>query len=70
MKIYRATYWDRDLGQMLSWHSNKSSAKIWVSEMLENGPSQGPYGFELWDIPTDKKGLIDWLNANLKSDNG
>ena len=69
MKIYRATYWDRDHGQLPSWHSNKNSAKIWASEMLENGPSQGPCEVELWDIPTDKRGLIGWLNANFRSDN-
>lgn len=70
MKIYRAVYWDRDLGQLFSWHSNKADAQRWVRQMLESGPSQGPAEAEAIDIPTDRKGLLEWLNANLQSDNG
>jgi len=37
---------------------------------LTREEAQGPEGVRLVEIPTDKEGLIEWLNANFTTDNG
>lgn len=71
MKIYRATCWDKNRGQMVSWHGTRLSAEKWIKIFRpENGEEQGPTDWDLIDVPTDKAGLIRWLNINMNTDNG
>jgi hypothetical protein len=81
MKIYRASWQDSSLGQCLSWHRNKAdaeralrnaikemqSADLPDSETITDGE---PKRIDLVNIPTDRKGLCDWLNLHFTQDNG
>lgn len=71
MKVYRVRYQDRDEGGVVSWHGNMKSAR----EALRNANNGTPDGIEPTDIshidiPTDRIGLLSWLNRNMKRDNG
>jgi hypothetical protein len=72
MKVIRLSYWDSDNGCCLSWHRNKSEAEKHLSHLSEDGRlnGDGPTTIKTVEIPTDKDGLIDWLNANFDTDNG
>lgn len=72
MKIYRCTIYDRDLGTLLSWHSSRREAEQALRrEQRERGePAVGPEGVDAVEIPTDRTGLILWLNTHFDSNNG
>jgi hypothetical protein len=66
MKVYRLSIQDTDLGTMLEWHPSKRAAQKARSD-LEPGTSAE---IEPIDVPTDRAGLLKWLNDNFTSDNG
>lgn len=72
MKIYRCLVYDAQLGALLSWHATRQEAEreLLKSQQERGGDAQGPEGVRLMHIPTDKAGLIGWLNAYFKTDNG
>lgn len=72
MKLYRCMKNDAGLGTMLSWHANKQEAEAELRRhQKERGDTaSGPEAVEAVDVPTDKAGLLQWLNSNLSSDNG
>lgn len=72
MKLYRCTKYDNALGTLLSWHPNRRDAKAELRRhQLERGDTAcGPECVESVDVPTDKAGLLTWLNRNLHADNG
>lgn len=73
MKIYRCTYADPHEGNVVSWHPSKVLADAYLKTMQdENRGGETSILDEVVavDIPTDKKGLIAWLNRNLIRDNG
>lgn len=72
MKIYRCTIYSAHEGAMLSWHASRREAERRLRhEQRERGePAIGPEGVDAIDVPTDKAGLICWLNAHVDSDNG
>lgn len=72
MKVWRCQMYDEGLGAILSWHRSQREARASLREFQERreGPAVGPEGVELVEIPTDKTGLIRWLNRNCESDNG
>lgn len=74
MKVYRCNFYDdaNGLGQLVSWHpSRREAERALAGQRRDRGRSAcGPEGVEAVEIPTDRKGLIEWLNQNLSSDNG
>lgn len=76
MRLYRCDFEDADRGRLVSWHANKVEAqrtlRMLQATARENGQLTG-IGIELVapvDIPTDKAGLLGWLNRNFDTDNG
>ena len=71
MKIYRCSFHDADEGLIFSWHSSKSEAvEALRSLRSERGGGNGVEEVETLDIPTDRAGLLGWLNRTFTSDNG
>jgi hypothetical protein len=75
MKVYKVYYHTVAMGATIEWHRTKGEAEAAFSDALayreECGEGGcGPEGIEVVDIPTDKAGLIEWLNHNLSTDNG
>jgi hypothetical protein len=72
MKIYRCNKFDADLGAMLSWHASGRAAQAELRRFQKerNEPPCGPEGVEAVDVPTDRAGLLEWLNREFNADNG
>lgn len=72
MQVYRMEYHDPDDGSLLEWHSAKKDAvrRLKYLQWKRGTSPAGPEGIEKVYIPTDKDGLIRWLNFNLSTDNG
>ena len=72
MKIYRCNFYCPVMGNTISWHSSRKSAEdeLRSLQLQRAEPPVGPEGIECVDFPTRKKDVIQWLNSNLKSDNG
>lgn len=70
MKIYRCTIYDAHEGAMLSWHASRREAEQALrSEQRERDePVVG--SVDAIDFPTDRAGLLSWLNAHFDRDNG
>ena len=63
MKVYRVKYQDSE-GWVYEWFATKAEAKKFMKEVRDARgddalPESEP---ELRVIPTDKKGLVRWLN--------
>ena len=73
MKLYRVNLSDPGAGQVVEWFSNKRDADRRLREwQRENGPDNGghPEYIQPTEVPTDKAGLLRWLNNNFDLDNG
>lgn len=72
MKIYRCDCFDDDLGCRVSWHPSKREAEqhLRVFQQERNGEAMGPESVKEVNVPTTKRDLLRWLNANFTSDNG
>lgn len=72
VKVWRCNKYDSGLGSVLSWHGSRREAQAALSEFQRRreGESVGPENVALVNIPTDKPGLLRWLNRNFESDNG
>lgn len=73
MKVYKVYWHDAIQGCQLRWEGSKRDAQRKLMEALKSyeTPSDAePSGVEMCDIPTDKYGLLGWLNLNFGSDNG
>jgi hypothetical protein len=76
MKLWKATVQDGGEGACLVWASSKAGAKRLAKELIENNDAEGdfepPYlaHIEQMDVPTDRKGLVAWLNLYFNRDNG
>lgn len=72
MKIYRITLSTGDEGIVQAWAGSKDEAKRKLREMKGNyeQADQMTGDIEAMDIPTDKAGLLSWLNAYFDRDNG
>lgn len=71
MKLYKCTFSDDEEGSLLSWHSSRAAAQRDLrSQQRERGSAaNGPEGVEVEIVPTDKAGLIRWLNIKFTRDN-
>ncbi len=79
VKIYRLSFYGLNsngesdgTGQRLLWFGSKREAQRTLASIKrENELSdEGPHEIRTVEIPTDKRGLLQWLNANVNSDNG
>lgn len=70
MKVYKLTHFEPSDGSLLSWHGSKAdAAKACVAIRKERG-HDAEFSVTPHDIPTDRAGLIDWLNTHVTTDNG
>jgi hypothetical protein len=71
MRLYRITMSHADLGTLIGWAGSKREAnsKLAAHQREREGEACGPEGVESVEVPTDKLGLIAWLNAYLDVDN-
>jgi hypothetical protein len=74
VKIYRCNFHDTGEGVLVSWHGSKREAEKALRDLQraarENGDGQqGPDHVKAVDLPTDKSGLLSWLNAYFNRDN-
>lgn len=68
MKVYRANISYMD-GVMVLWGANKRKLQQHAASVCEQ--VEGTLlSLDARDIPTDRKGLVDWLNSHLGTDNG
>jgi hypothetical protein len=72
MKIYRCDKYDAHLGRLVSWHASRREAERVLREFQRerDDSSVGPESVEEVQFPTNKEGLLIWLNSNLNTDNG
>jgi hypothetical protein len=72
MVVYRMDFSDPDNGSHVEWHSAKADAVRQLKHLQEQRGccAMGPEGVSRVYIPTDKYGLIRWLNCHLHKDNG
>jgi hypothetical protein len=69
--IYKFTYTHPDLAHVVEWYGTKREAEAALMAFKEEeGTEQELAEIEKVDIPTDKKGLLAWLNLYFTSDNG
>lgn len=73
MKVYKVHWHDPDNGCELRWYGSKAEATGALKAVLksyEDASDAEPSGITAQDVPTDKAGLLLWLNVNLRTDNG
>lgn len=70
MKLYQLIWQDQDIGTRCAWAGSKAEAKARAREIRDDGAARGDIDIGQIDIPTDKAGLLAWLNAHLATDNG
>lgn len=78
MKFYSVAYNDPDMGCRLLWTSSLKAAqqesRRVVRHMKDNDPERAEDYYVMkikaCDIPTDRKGLLRWLNTYVDADNG
>ena len=68
MKVWRVRIQDSQFGNRLFWHPNRRSARSSLRELrrIYDVISED---VESVEVPTDKGGLLRWLNRNALSDN-
>jgi hypothetical protein len=72
VKLYRADVFGPD-GSMLRWHTSKREAEREQARWIrEEGDAAGLQAgaVRAVEIPTDRAGLVDWLNRHFNTDNG
>ncbi len=71
MRLYRCNSYEKDAGTVVSWHGSKAEAERELRHFQKERGSEavGPESIEPTDIPTDKAGLLHWLNVNFNRDN-
>jgi hypothetical protein len=71
VKIYRTAFHDADEGTILSWHSSRREAEKALRELQAGRDRpQGVEEVEQVILPTDRAGMLRWLNARFDRDNG
>jgi hypothetical protein len=75
MRIYRIDWQDPADGHRVAWAGSARDAARRLREarqqVAENYDENAePSGFSAVEVPTDKAGLLSWLNAYFDSDNG
>lgn len=76
MHLYKVEWQDAREGSQLVWCGSMAAAKQEAREQRD-GPryaelerdERPKFEIEAVEIPTDKAGLLEWLNANVKQHN-
>ena len=66
MRVYELYFWT-DEGPFRTWYSSKAKLMTALAGYRRDDPGQPAQGW-LHEIPTNKAGLIDWLNGHADSD--
>lgn len=71
MRVWKATFDDPDMGIMVCWGATRRLAEAQAESLLGVVPGEpiGEIDVEPVDIPTDKGGLIEWLNLHFDREN-
>lgn len=69
MNLYKTWVHTPDEGCVQVWTGTQADAKLKAKELKAEYPDEGVYT-EPVDVPTDKPGLLAWLNAYFNRDNG
>ena len=67
MNIWRARAQDNDHGTIQAWGTSESKVRTTFKNEFFGAK---PTDVERIEISTTATGLVDWLNANFKTDNG
>lgn len=72
MKLYRTETRFNDLGMTYRWFASKAAAEAYGRDVAKRGDEAG---LDDWtvrpvEIPLLRASLVQWLNANLNTDNG
>lgn len=72
MKVYCVDYFHNSLGHQKAWDGNMRDARKTAREVSKTHSDDVPDKPTITpiNIPTDKAGLLRWLNAHCDSDNG
>ena len=73
MRICRTRYHTWEDGCLVHWCANLEEGNSFLTDLKRNRGDdhvQEPINVEMIEIPTDKAGLIRWLNVNVNTDNG
>lgn len=73
MKLYRARIQTASLGCLQFWHASRRDAERAARDWLkENGDEDNASlsDIDRVDVPTDRAGLLRWLNVHFDTDNG
>lgn len=68
MRVYQVSFEDGDTNSTLEWFGNQRDADRSAAERRRAG--QDPVIVRPFDVPTDKAGLLAWLNLYVTTDNG
>ena len=62
MKIYKASYYDEDEGNVLAWFTSRKEAEKYLSREQ----SEGRNDFEITpcQFPATRQGIVDWLTSS------
>lgn len=64
MKVYEMTFMDIERGKIRRWKRNKEHVKWLTQRWADRWPLRKLLLVERIDIPTNKPGLLKWLNEN------
>jgi hypothetical protein len=72
MRLYRLNFYDSHRGCLVSWHPSLRAAEREFARLKRKRQDDvsGPEGIHVVDVPTNKVGLLAWLNAHFDTDNG
>jgi hypothetical protein len=71
MRLYRITIHDPDWGLVFEWHRNKADAQRRMKELNgERAEHMPECDLEAMTVPTDKDGLVAFLNVHAGAGNG
>lgn len=71
MKLYRViNFNDPDLGTTQTWFGSRAEAAKNKAQQIRDGAIRDALTIEAEEVPTDKKGLVKWLNLNFSTNNG
>lgn len=72
MKIWRLDISDPYEGTIVSWHSSKRKAKAECARLRHELGSDMVFIQDVRpvEIPTNRSGLVHWLNKHFNRDNG
>ena len=69
MRVFRASFKAGDAPAEVTWHSSKSAADKHIADLQKAGDADRQDAESVTEIrlPKDKKGMLEWLNENVKS---